>query len=60
MDENKIEIIEYIMQLKISNFIKNNRNMESKQLAKKIEEIIKEKEEMYNMSESKLKEMLNK
>ena len=33
MDENKIEIIEYIMQLKISNFIKNNRNMESKQLA---------------------------
>ena len=44
LDENDIEVIEYITQLKISNFIKQNKNMDKKELTKIVEQMIKEKE----------------
>ena len=58
MDEKIFEVIEEVMQLKISNFIKENRDMDKKLLAEKIEEMLKEKEEMYNMDEAQIKEIL--
>ena len=60
MKENNIEIIEEIMQCKISNFIKKNRNMDPKELAQKVEELINKKEEMFNMNEEQLKEELKR
>lgn len=58
MNIDKNEIIEYIMQLKISNFIKQNRNMNKKELAQKVDEILRDKEKMYNMNEKELEEIL--
>jgi len=58
MDEKIFEVIEEVMQLKISNFIKENRDMDKKLLAEKIEEMLKGKEEMYNMDEAQIKEIL--
>ena len=60
MDENDIEIIEYITQLKISNFIKENKDMDKKQLVKEIEKIIEEKEKMYNMDKEEIEKILKK
>ena len=37
---NNIEIVEYIMQQKIANFIKENRNLDNKELIKKIEKML--------------------
>ena len=39
MSKENIEIIEHIMQLKISEFIKNNKKMDKKELVKNIEKI---------------------
>ena len=60
MNEENIEIIEYIMQLKISNFIKNNRDMDKKELAKKIDEMLEEKEKMYTMDKEELEKILKR
>jgi len=60
MNEENIEIIEYIMQLKISNFIKNNRDMDKKELAKKIDEMLEEKEKMYTMDKEKIEKILKR
>jgi len=60
MNEENIEIIEYIMQLKISNFIKNNRDMDKKELAKKIDEMLEEKEKMYTMDKDELEKILKR
>lgn len=58
MKENDVEIIEFITQLKISNFIKKNKSMDKKELVKKIQEMIKEKEKMYNMDKKQIQEIL--
>lgn len=58
MNENDVEIIEFITQLKISNFIKKNKSMDKKELVKKIQEMIKEKEKMYNMDKKQIQEIL--
>ena len=60
MNENDIEIIEYIMQSKISNFIKNNKDMDKRKLAIEIDSMLEEKEKMYNMSKEELEEILRK
>ena len=57
-EKNKEYIIEYVMQLKISKFIKENRNMDKKLLAQKIDEMLQEKEKMHTMDEEELKEVL--
>ena len=57
-EKNKEYIIEYVMQSKISKFIKENRNMDKAALAQKIDEMLEEKEKMHMMDEEKLKEML--
>ena len=55
---DKNEIIEHVMQLRISNFIKRNHDMDKKELAKKIDEMLAEKEKMYEMDEKQLDEIL--
>ncbi len=45
------EIIEYIMQLRISKFIKEHRDMDKDVLVKEIEKLIDTKKDMYNMKE---------
>ena len=57
---NNIEIVEIIMQQRIANFIKENRNMDKKKLIKTVEKMLSEKEEMYNMDEKELKEELKR
>ena len=57
-EKNKEYIIEYVTQLKISKFIKENKNMDKNLLAQKIDEMLKEKERMHTIDEEKLKEML--
>lgn len=59
LDEKDIEVIEYITQLKISNFIKQNKNMDKKELTQRIEQMIKEKESMYEMDKNQIREILN-
>lgn len=56
-NEHKEYMIEYITQLKISKFIKENKDMDKEQLAKKIDEMLEKKEKMYTIDEG-LKEML--
>lgn len=58
MDEKDIEIIEYITQLKIAKFIKENKNMDKKELAKEVDKILEEKENIYQMDTATLKEKL--
>lgn len=58
--KNKIEIVEVIMQEKIASYIKQNRDMNPKELAKQVENLLEQKEKMYNMSEEKIKEELEK
>lgn len=60
MSEENVEIIEYIMQLKISNFIKENKNMDKKELAKHVDKMLEEKENMYNMDKKQLEDILKK
>lgn len=60
MNEENIEIIEYVMQLKISNFIKNNKDMDKRELAKRIDEMLVEKENMYTMDKEQLEKMLKR
>lgn len=60
MIDKKTEIIEYVMQLRISEYIKNNRNMDKKELAKNIDKMLEGKENMYNMSEEQIEEILRK
>ena len=58
MDSKMIEVIEYITQLKISNLIKENRDMDKKELVQKIEEILDEKEKLYTMDEKEIEKIL--
>lgn len=58
MEENNIEIVEIIMQNKIAKFIKENRNMDKKELLEEIEKLMSKKEEMYNMNIEQLREEL--
>ena len=60
MERNREYLIEYIMQLKISNLIKNNRKLGMDKLISKVEELLKQKDEMYEMDEDELKERLKK
>ena len=57
---NNIEIVEYIMQQKIANFIKKNRNLDNKELIKNIEKMLDSKEKMYKMNDEELKQAINK
>lgn len=52
------EIIEYIMQLKISKFIKENRDMDKELLVKEVEKLMDTKKDMYNMSQEELEKIL--
>lgn len=58
--KNNIEIVECIMQEKIASFIKENRNMNPRELAREIEKMLDKKEEMYNLSEEEIKKELKK
>ena len=60
MERNREYLIEYIMQLKISNLIKNNRKLGMDKLISKVEELLKQKDEMYKMDQDELKERLKK
>jgi len=60
MVENNIEIVEEIMQRKISQFIKENGSMDKKELAKRVEQMLDEKEKMYKMTYEQLKQELKK
>lgn len=42
MKESDVEVLEYIKQLKISSFIKKNRNMSKTELREEIEKIIEQ------------------
>ena len=57
---NNIEIVEIIMQQRIANFIKENRNMDKKKLIETLEKMLDKKEEMYYMDEKELKEELKR
>ena len=50
LEQLELEVIEYITQLKISRYIKENRNSNTKELAKNIQKIIQEKEKLYNQN----------
>lgn len=52
------EIIEYIMQLKISKFIKENRDMDKDTLVKEVEKLLDIKKAMYNMKEEELRKIM--
>lgn len=58
MDEKDIEIIEHVMQLKIAKFIKENKEMDKKELAKEVDKMLEQKENMYKMDSMTLKEKL--
>lgn len=58
--KNKIEIIEIIMQHKISKYIKENKDMDAKELAKTIDNMLNQKEELIKMDEAQLEEELRK
>lgn len=53
MEQIELEVIEYITQLRISRYIKKNKNTDKKELVKNIQKIIQNKEEWY-------KKILNK
>lgn len=57
---NNVEIVEIIMQQRIANFIKENRNMNIKELIERVEKMLDEKDEMYNMDEKVLREELKR
>lgn len=52
------EVIEYIMQLRISKFIKKHRDMDKDLIVKEVEKIIDTKKSMYNMKEEEIKKIL--
>lgn len=58
MEKNREYLIEYIMQSKISNLIKNNRELDKDELISKVEKLLRQKDEMYEMDEDELKEKL--
>lgn len=58
MDQKMIEVIEYITQLKISNCIKENRHLDKKEIVKKIEDILEEKERLYTLDENEVEQIL--
>ena len=57
---DNVDIIEYIMQQKIANFIKENRKLDKKELIKNIEKLLDEKEEMYKMNDEELRQALKR
>ena len=57
---NNVEIVEIIMQQRIANFIKENRNMNIKELIERVEKMLDKKDEMYNMDEKVLREELKR
>lgn len=57
---NNVEIVEIIMQQRIANFIKENRNMNRKELIERVEKMLAKKDEMYNMDEKVLREELRR
>lgn len=58
MNEKNVEIIEYITQLRISNFIKQNRNLDKNLLVEEVEKLLEEKEKMYGMEQQELEKIL--
>ena len=58
MEKNREYLIEYIMQSKISNLIKNNRELDKDELISNVEKLLRQKDEMYEMDEDELKEKL--
>lgn len=59
-ENNKDYIIENIMQLKISKYIKENKNIDRNLLMQKINEMLEEKEKMYMLDEEELIKVLRK
>lgn len=58
MEKNREYLIENIMQSKISELIKNNRELDKEELIRKVEELLRLKDEMYKMDEDELEEKL--
>ena len=50
MEQLELELIEYITQLRISRYIKENKNTDKKELVRNIKKIIQEKEERHNQN----------
>ncbi len=59
-ENNKDYIIENIMQLKISKYIKENKNIDRNLLMQKINEMLEEKDKMYMLDEEELIKVLRK
>lgn len=59
MNDN-VEIVEIIMQQKIADFIRENREIDKKKLIEAVECMLAQKEQMYNMDEKELKEELKR
>lgn len=59
-ENNKDYIIENIMQLKISKYIKENKNIDRNLLIQKINELLEEKEKMYMLDDEELIKVLRK
>ena len=59
-ENNKDYIIENIMQLKISKYIKENKNIDRNLLMQKINELLEEKEKMYMLDDEELIKVLRK
>lgn len=57
---DNIEIVECIMQQRIANFIKENRNLDKKELIRNIEKMLDEKDAMYKMSDEELKQAIKR
>ena len=57
---NNVEIVEIIMQQRIANFIKENRNIKRKEMIERVEKMLAKKDEMYNMDEKVLREELKR
>ena len=60
MEEVDLEVINEIIQLEISNYIKEHRDMDKKELVKNIEEIMDKKEKLMNGDKEEYKKILKR
>lgn len=60
MEEVDLEVINEIIQLEISNYIKEHRDMDKKELVKNIEKIMDKKEELMNCDKEEYKKILKR
>lgn len=59
IEDNKIEMALYIIDLKIANMIKNNQEKDYKKFQEKIERLKEEKKKIYNNDKEIIDKVLN-